>query len=100
MIALEEKEGKYCKKTHPARFAVIRNNWDAIVQILDEELPPAAELEKLLHTIGIPTDLSAIGVDHACAQMTFRATKDIRDKYVLSRLAWDLGVLDELCALL
>ena len=100
MITLEEKEGKYCKKTHPARFAAIRNNWDAIVQILDEELPPAAELEKLLHTIGIPTDLSAIGVDHACAQMTFRATKDIRDKYVLSRLAWDLGVLDELCALL
>jgi hypothetical protein len=26
----------------------------------------------------------------------FRATKDIRDKYVLSRLAWDLGVLDEI----
>ena len=31
------------------------------------------------------------------AQQTFRATKDIRDKYVLSRLAWDLGVLEELC---
>ena len=33
-------------------------------------------------------------------RLSFRATKDIRDKYVLSRLAWDLGVLDELCALL
>lgn len=31
---------------------------------------------------------------------TFKATKDIRDKYVLSRLAWDQGVLDELCGLL
>ena len=28
--------------------------------------------------------------------MIFRATKDIRDKYVLSRLLWDLGILDEM----
>ena len=28
--------------------------------------------------------------------ITFKATKDIRDKYVLSRLAWDLGVIEEI----
>ena len=27
---------------------------------------------------------------------TFRATLDIRDKYILSTLAWDLGILDEI----
>ena len=27
---------------------------------------------------------------------TFKATKDIRDKYVLSRLAWDLGIIEEI----
>ena len=37
---------------------------------------------------------------YEAAKMTFQATKDIRDKYVLSRLAWDLGVMDELCKLL
>ena len=53
-----------------------------------------------METIGVPTDLAALDVDPATARQTFRATKDIRDKYVLSRLAWDLGVLEELCALL
>lgn len=100
MIALEQKEGKYRKQTHPARFAVIRDNWDRILKILDEELPAAQELEALMDSIGLPKDFSVIGVDRACAQLTFKATKDIRDKYVLSRLAWDLGILDELCALL
>lgn len=100
MIALEQKEGKYRKQTHPARFAVIRDNWDKILKILDEELPAAQELEALMDSIGLPKDFSVIGVDRACAQLTFKATKDIRDKYVLSRLAWDLGILDELCALL
>ena len=47
--------------------------------------------------VGISRDLTAIGVDADAARMTFRASKDIRDKYVLSRLAWDLGILDELC---
>lgn len=100
MIALEAKEGKYRKETHPARFRIIQEHWDEILQILDEELPSSRDLEQLMDTIGISTDLNILGVDHACAQMTFRATKDIRDKYVLSRLAWDLGVLDQLCDLL
>lgn len=96
MIALEKKEGKYRKDTHPARFAVIRKHWSDIVNIIREELPPSEEIAGLLHKLGISTDLTTLGVDTACARTTFQATKDIRDKYVLSRLAWDLGILEEL----
>ena len=97
MIELEKKEGKYRKDTHAARFALIEKNWPAILQILREELPVKEELCKLLDAVGISRDLMTIGVSREDAQITFRATKDIRDKYVLSRLAWDLGILDELC---
>ncbi len=96
MIAQEKKEGKYRKETHAARFGIIEKNWDAILQIIREELPSSQDIKKLLDTIGISTDLGTIGVDTQCARLSFQATKDIRDKYVLSRLAWDLGVLDEL----
>jgi len=27
---------------------------------------------------------------------TFKSAKDIRDKYVLPRLCWDLGIIDEI----
>ena len=100
MIALEAKEGKYRKDTHPARFEVIRKNWQAIRNILREELPSGEALEKLLICVNIPTDPAAFGIDRKTARQTFRATKDIRDKYVLSRLAWDLGILEELCQLI
>ena len=96
MIALEKKEGKYRKDTHPARFAVIEKNWDAILRIIEEELPSSEEIVNLLAAIGISKDLTTIGVDAACARTSFMATKDIRDKYVLSRLAWDLGILNML----
>ena len=100
MIAQEARENKYDKSTHPARFAKIVENWDQILQILNEELPSVQELSKIMDTLEISKDLQAIGVDSQTAKMTFKATKDIRDKYVLSRLAYDLGVLDDLCELL
>ena len=96
MIELEKKEGKYRKDTHEARFRLIAEKWEEILQILREELPDYKELCKLMDTVGISRDLTTIGVDSEVARITFRATKDIRDKYVLSRLAWDLGILEEL----
>ena len=100
MIAQEKKERKYDKSTHPARFKKIADNWDTILKIIEEELPSAAELSRIMDVIGISKDLNTIGVDTECAKLTFKATKDIRDKYVLSRLAWDLGILDELAEML
>ena len=84
-------------KNHPARFALISKKWDDILNILKEELPTSEQLLWILNTIGISHDPKTIGIDDAVLRKTFRASKDIRDKYVLSRLAWDLGVLDELC---
>lgn len=96
MIAKEQEEHKYDKISHPARFQKIIDHWNEIQCILQEELPSVEELRRIMDTIGISCDLNTIGVDAECAKLTFKATKDIRDKYVLSRLAWDLGILDEL----
>ena len=97
MIALEEKEGKYRKETHPARFATIESNWENILQIIEEEIPSYETLSRLLDTIGICRQLD---MSRETASLSFLAAKDIRDKYVLSRLAWDLGICDQLCQLL
>ena len=61
-----------------------------------EELPASKDLEALLDTIQAPKSLGEIGVEETLLPIFFMATKDIRDKYVLSRLAWDLGILEEL----
>ena len=53
------------------------------------------EIERILDTIGAPKTEKEIGID-CDLRTTFKATKDIRNKYVLSRLTWDLGVIDEI----
>lgn len=97
MIAQESKEGKYELGGHAARLDRILANWDRILTIIDEELPSAETIDALLASIQAPRDVEEIGIDAAILPMTVKAAKDIRDKYVLSRLLWDLGVLDEVC---
>ena len=95
MIALEAREKKYDKDLHKARLEGILANWQEILRILEEELPSARELESLMDTIGMPKTLAQLGTDETLFPVIFCATKDIRDKYVLSRLLWDLGLLEE-----
>ncbi len=96
MIALEEKEQKYDTEKHAQRLETIIEKWNIIVETIDEELPTANEIENILDLIGAPKTMAEIGLDKAILPMTFKASKDIRDKYVLSRLAWDLGVIEDL----
>ena len=96
MIALEEKEKKYDATLHKERLKVILNNWDSILKIIAEELPSSAEIETILDMIDAPKSLEAIGINEQDFPTIFKCTKDIRDKYVLSRLTWDLGVLDDI----
>lgn len=96
MIALEPREGKYDLQAHAQRLERILENWPKILEIISQELPGSAAIEALLDTIQAPKSLAQMGMEEKELPLIFYATKDIRDKYVLSRLAWDLGVLEEL----
>lgn len=96
MIALEKTEKKYDKERHAARLEKIIEKWPEIIKVIDEELPSYSRITRLLETIEAPKTLEEIGNDSAMIPMIFKCTKDIRDKYVLSRLCWDLGLLEEI----
>lgn len=96
MIELEKKEQKYNVQKHAKRLEKIIQNHDRILEIINEEVPPAHEIEKILDLIGAPKSCSEIGLSDDILPMTFKAAKDIRDKYVLPRLCWDLGIIDEI----
>ena len=98
MIALEEKEQKYNLQSHKKRIDLIIEKWDEILKIIEEELPTASNLEKLLDKVGLPKTMEEIGIDNNLLPLTFKSAKDIRDKYVLPRLCWDLGIIDDIIA--
>ena len=96
MIALEAKEKKYDPALHTARLDKLIANWDAIMEIVSQEIPTVENLKTLYGKIGLPGTLTDIGEVESLLPTVLRCTKDIRDKYVLSRMAWDLGIEEEL----
>ena len=95
MIAGENKEHKYDTDKHARRLKIIEERWDDITNII-AEMPHATEIRALMESIGLPVSASCIGYTSDQVRTTFTMTKDIRDKYVGTRLFWDLGILDEI----
>lgn len=90
IIAGEEKEKKYDKVKHAVRLEKIIGNWEALAKIVTK-LPSSEELESFMKEIGHPTQPEELGLTSEQWKEAFLMAKDIRDKYVLGRLLWDLG---------
>ena len=93
IIEIEHREGKYDREKHGKRLDRIIENWDGILQIINEELVPASFVRDLFCEIGHPVTPNDVGITFPQAERDFLHTGDIRDKYILSRLLWDLGEL-------
>lgn len=96
MILLEEKEGKYDVDKHSVRLERIIEKWDEIIHLITEEIPSVATLDALYDKVGMPKSMAEIGIDESLLPATFKAAKDIRDKYVLPRLCFDLGIIEDI----
>lgn len=95
LIRLDEKEQKYSVRDHADRIKRIAENWDRIIEVVNEEVPPASEIERILDIVSCPKDPVSIGINKDILPTTFEATKDIRDKYILSRLVFDIGMMED-----
>ena len=94
MIEGERREGKYDLSKHADRVDRIIAHWDEIQEIVSA-LPSYEQIRTQLEALGAPTDVHYLGYTDQQVAETFQMTKDIRDKYIASRLLWDLGLLDE-----
>ncbi len=95
MIETDERDRKYDLTLHSERLDKIIERWEEIVDVIRKEVPSSAKIEGLLRSVGAPVCPEDIGFSSDDLPFVFAATKDIRNKYVLSNLCWDLGIIDE-----
>ncbi|MBQ2818534.1 MAG: glycerol-1-phosphate dehydrogenase, partial [Clostridia bacterium] len=95
VLAIEAKVQKNSKTTHPKRLKHIIDKWDEIVAAMNEELPSQAQIKAILESAGSPIVPKDIGIENDEVRDSLMASKEIRDKYIASRLLWDLGLLDK-----
>ena len=94
MIANEAREGKYNPEKHAARLEVILSRYDEISGVINN-MPSYDTVCATLNAAGFPLTPAELGFSPKEVHDAFVFSKDIRDKYIISRLLWDLGLLDE-----
>ena len=93
MIANELREGKWDKESHKTRLDFIIAHREEILGII-ADLPKYSDILGFMKRTGLPTNAEELGVSREELRDAFLMAKDIRDKYVLGRLLWDLGLLE------
>ena len=61
-----------------------------------EELPAAETVMEILKSLESPCLPQEIGVDRALLKDTFRYCKEVRARYTILQMLWDLDLLDRL----
>lgn len=101
IIALEhEQYHKNDRAGHDKRLKNIVARWDEIVAAFDEEVPAADVLLPLMKATGMPTTPEELGLTKQDVLNAFIGSREIRDKYLLSSLLWDMGLLHEFAEML
>lgn len=85
---------RYNREKHLERINNISGNWAEIVDIIKKEMPSSERIREILERIGAPVTSAEIGIPESENARTFALTMDIRDKYILSTLMFDLGITD------
>ena len=76
------------------RFNSIRAHWETIVSILTEG-PSVSEIEDLLKRAGAPMNPKEIGVDERIVFDSILYAKEIRPRYTVLQLLWDIDLLGD-----
>jgi len=95
VIKMEDSANKNGTAARLERIDSIEKNWEELVSLL-KELPSSEMVAGLLASLDSPNTPAAIDVDAEMLKNTFLYCKEVRARYTILQLVYDLGLLDTL----
>ena len=95
IIAVEEASQKNDVAQRDVRIAYMKENWDAIRKTIEEDLPATEEMEALLASLDAPIAPAQIDVDEEEVRDCVIYAKEVRARFTVLQMIWDLGLSEE-----
>ena len=95
VIDMESAAGKNETAGRLARIDRIEAHWEEILTLL-EGLPSSDQIAHILCSLDSPCLPDQIGVDRTLLKKTYLYCKEVRARYTILQMIWDLGLLDTL----
>ena len=95
VIEMENKAKKNETNGRLARIDSMEANWDKLMELF-AALPSSTEVMEVLQGLDSPCLPGQIDVDAELLKRTFMYCKEVRARYTILQMVWDLGLLDTL----
>ena len=95
VIALEGRADKNGTAGRLARLDAMQAHWGEIEALL-RALPPSGQIMQALRSLDSPCTPAQIGVDRALLRDTLLYCKEVRARYTILQMLWDLDLLEPL----
>lgn len=95
VIKLEQKVGKNSPQSHAKRIECIERNWDKIIA-MTESVPEPEKLAGILESLGAPALPRKLEISPELVRNAIIAAKEVRDRYTILQMLWDLGIAEEM----
>lgn len=95
IIRLEQKCGKNDIGRRSLRVETMKENWEEIQKTIEEGLPKVEEVKQLLESLDAPVHPDQVGLSLELVKEGIQAAKEVRDRYTLLQILWDLGLEEE-----
>lgn len=92
ILKLEQECGKNNVEQRNRRLQTIEKRWEEICHTIEEQLPATEQLTALLQSLDAPYCPCQIGLPIPMVQEGIQVGKEVRNRYTLLQLLWDLGL--------
>jgi glycerol-1-phosphate dehydrogenase [NAD(P)+] len=94
IISLNKREKINSFNERIERIKKIIENWNEIVDTL-KDIPANEEIEDVLKKVASPVRLNELGIDEKMVSEGLIYAKEVRARYTVLQLAWDIGFLED-----
>ena len=95
VIALEEKVGKNAIEGRLQRLTAAENKWESLQKMMGEMIPSVETMEQTLSRLDGPIRPAQVGIDRDMFFDSVCYAKEVRDRFTVLQLLWDLGLMEQ-----
>ena len=94
ILALEKQCRKNSVENRNRRLTVMEEKWPEIRDLIEKEIPSHREMEKMMASLGEPVNPRQIGISSELVRDAVILAKEVRNRFTILQVLWDLGLLD------
>lgn len=95
ILELEEECHKNSVENRNKRLSVMEEKWPEIQKLIEKEIPSGSKMKEMMASLGEPVNPAQIGISPELVRDAVILAKEVRNRFTILQVLWDLGLLDE-----